>query len=214
MKLYIVPITLLLSLVSCQGGRKEQVVTEIKTPNLETNTEQHSGEQKLRAYCFYKLDDKYSVENDSGLIADWLKKKSLEIEKDTIVENILGQNGGGMHGAQKNPYTDLYLAVVTNSNDSNEVPEIRINGQLYTNNGHNFSTAINWYPIKLRYWEDELRAIKADDLKQQFSEDVLLDIKERNLDAFEILGEGEVLKFEIKFKEQKITKYFHAIYYE
>ena len=105
-------------------------------------------DQKLNAYCFLKLDDKYSTEKDSLVINTWLKERSLEIQTNNSIVNIFTQNGGGSNGSQWNPATDLYIAISIPLNELTEIPKLYVNGELYQNQIYIFTPHLSWYAVK------------------------------------------------------------------
>lgn len=204
-------ILLLISIVfiSCNRSKKESPTGTINSTNSEKNIE-----QKLNAYCFFELDDKYSEEKDSLVINSWLKEKSLLVLKNDSITNIFDQDGGGLNGSQKNPFTDLYVAIMTPSNESTEMPKLHLNGKLYEEQVYRHSPNLIWYAIKKEFWERELKNIDPAAIEKMYPPDYLKAIKNGEFSPNADLNEGEILEFEIIHKEEKITKFFHATYHE
>jgi len=72
MKLTVVIFLLIIALISCRENKQEDSPIAREILNSEKGIEQN-----LNAYCFFKLDDKYSTEKDSLVINTWLKEKSI-----------------------------------------------------------------------------------------------------------------------------------------
>ncbi len=209
MRLVVVFFLIVLALVSCQRNK-------IKKPTIVKKTgkvEQGIG-QKLNSYCFFELDDKYSIETDSLIINRWLKEKSTLLLKSDSVKNIFNQDGGGPNGSQWNPSTNLYLAILTTSNRYTEDPKLYINGKLYKRKIYEFNPYLSWYLIRQDFWEKEVKEIDSIDIKKMYLPEFLNGIKNGEFNPSEDLDYGKILRFEIFYKEEKLTKFFHATYGE
>lgn len=187
--------------LSCKENKKEHVTIVNSENNLE---------QKFNAYCFFKLDDKYSTEKDSLVINSWLKEKSLLILTKDSLTNIFSQNGGGPNGSQWNPATDLYVATVTSSLPATKTPKLYINGKLSSKQIYKYNSNLTWYVVKKDFWEKEIRKINSTDMQKLYSPELLNEIKENNYHSIEYLTQGKILKFEIANNKEKLTKFFHA----
>lgn len=209
MRLILVTFLTIWMLISCQGNKKENSTITKKILNSEKGIE-----QKLDAYCFFKLNDKYSTEKDSVVINTWLKERSIAILTNDSIENVFNQNGGGPNGAQWNPATDLYIAISISSNELTEIPKLYVNGKLYQKLIYKYQPHLIWYVLKQDFWEREIRKIDAPDVKQMYSLELLNGIKNGEFNTMVDLDYGEILKFEITYKEEQLTKFFHATYGE
>ena len=195
--------------ISCKGNKIEHHKTLEKVSNSEI-----AKKQEVKAYCFFELDDKYSEDKDSLVIKNWLKEESRLILKNDTIGNVFGQNGGGPNGAQWNPSTDLYVAILKPSNELHELPKLYLNGKSFTNQFYKYSPVLSWYLVKQDFWEQELREIDATDIKKMFSSEILRGIETGEYFPMTPLNYGEILKFEIRYKEEALTKFFHATYGE
>lgn len=191
--------------ISCQGKKKENFTNSKEFVNSKTNIK-----QKIEAYCFYKLDDKYSIEKDSLAINSWLKEKSKLILKNDSIESIFNQNGGGPNGAEWNPGTDLYIAIITSINTSTNVPKFSINGKSYSNKIYEYSPYLTWHKVKRGFWEKEIREIEYHDIENLFPVAFSDGIKNGEIDKNWVMEYGKILKFEFTYEEQKIINFFHA----
>jgi len=209
MKLIIVNFLIIIALISCKENEKENSTIAKEIFNSEKIVAKN-----LNSYFFYKLDDKYSTEKDSLIITNWLKEKSQTILKNDSIYNIFQQNGGGPNGAEWNPGTDLFIAVLTSNNVPSETPKIYLNGKLYKNQIYKYNPNLIWYKVKYDVWEQEVRGIDSDDIQKMFSAEFLNGVKKGKLDTVAPLEYGEVLRFDISYKENRITKFFHATYGE
>ncbi|WP_378172394.1 hypothetical protein [Aquimarina sp. SS2-1] len=209
MRLTLVTFLTIWVLISCQGNKKGNSTITKSILNSEKGIE-----QKLNAYCFFKLDDKYSTEKDSLVINTWLKEKSITILTNDSIDNVFSQNGGGPNGAQWNPSTDLYIAISTSSNELDEIPKLYMNGKLYQKLVYKYRPHLIWYVLKQDFWEREIRKINSSDVKKMYSLQLLNGIENGKFNKMVDLDYGEILKFEITYKEEKLTKFFHATYGE
>lgn len=196
-------------LISCQGNKKENPPILKEIVNSEKDIE-----QKLNSYCFYELDYKYSTEKDSLIINTWLKEKSLAILKNDSLENIFSQNGGGPNGSQWNPFSNLYIAISIPSDELTEIPKLYVNGKLYKKQIYKYSSYLIWYVIKQDFWEREIRDIDSIDVKKMYSPEFLSGVKNGKINTLVDLNYGEILKFEISYKKEKLTNFFYATYGE
>ena len=202
---------ILLSLViSCQriDGSK---------PNITGNTELKQVENASPiAYCFFKLDDKYSTENDPLIINKWLKRKSDLILKNKSIDNIFNHNGGGPNGAEWNPSTDLYIAILSPSiaKGSAENHQLFMNTKVYEQKILAYSPDLIWYNVKQDFWEDQLRTIDPSDIAEMYSNEFLEDIKTGSFEPVTELNYGEIIKFEVLLKSDTVSYFFHAAYGE
>ncbi len=209
MKSTLISLLIVVVFISCQRTKKENATIIKETGNTKPNIE-----QKLKTYCFYKLDDKYSIEKDSSTINRWLKEKSKLILMNDSLESIFNQNGGGPIGAEWNPSTDLYIAVLTSIKESTNSPKLFINKKPYENNVYEYRPYLTWYLVKQDFWEKEIRKIESNDMEKLFPTWLLKGIKNGRYNKSVISDFGEILKFDIRYEEQKITKFFHATYGE
>lgn len=168
----------------------------ITPKNVITNTN-----AKCKAYCFYKLDDKYSIVNDSTTINNWLEKKSINLLNGDFSGDTFHQNGGGPNGSQWNPSTDLYIAILKTKNSKHQ--QLYINNTLQERRVFQQNEHITWYKTDVDYWQNALKTIDSTDLKLMFSEDI-----ESN--PIIPLNSGKVLKCDVVCDTQKLTSYFHA----
>jgi len=212
MKLSPLVILFLVLFLSCNrdGGRKNEVD--------EKDNIQQSASTQLASFCFYGLDDKYgdSNENDSGVVIDWLRKKSELILKSKSTDNIFSQPGGGPNGAEWNPSADLFVAILHSSpaKDSTDVPKLLINGKRYEEVILEYNKNLTWYSIQRGFWENELRAIDAVDITKMYSSEFLNEVKNGNAHPVADLHYGEILKFEAVRRGDTLPSYFHAAYGE
>ncbi|GGX34091.1 hypothetical protein GCM10007384_38430 [Aquimarina muelleri] len=195
--------------MSCQRNKKENPTIIKRIENVEKNVE-----QKLASYCFFKLDDKYSIEEDNLIINTWLKEKSQVLLKNDSIPNIFSQNGGGPNGAQWNPSTDLYIAILTHYKESTEIPKLYINEKLYKKQVYPFSSHLIWYEVKQSFWEQEVKEIDSSDIQKMYPSEFLNGISAGEFNPVADLKYGKILKFEISYKKEKLTKFFHATYGE
>lgn len=195
--------------ISCKRNKKVNSTLLKEIVNSEKDIE-----QKLSAYCFFKLDDKYSTEKDSLVINTWLKERSITILTNDSTENIFTQNGGGPNGSQWNPATDLYIAISTSSKELTEIPKFYINGKLYQKQIYKYRPHLIWYVVKQDFWEREIREIESIDIEKMYSPQFLNGIKNGEFSPYVNLNDGEILKFEISHKEENLIKFFHATYGE
>lgn len=209
MRVVIVHFLIVLVFISCQRNKKENPAIIKEIENVEKNVE-----QKLAAYCFFKLDDKYSIEKDSLIINNWLKEKSQVLLKEDSIPNIFSQNGGGPNGAQWNPSTDLYIAILTHSKESTETPKLYINEKSYKKQVYSFSPRLIWYAVKQSFWKQEVKEIDSLDIQKMYPPEFLNGITNEEFHPVADLKYGKILKFEISYKEAKLTKFFHATYGE
>lgn len=202
----------LIVFISCQKNEeKKSSCQEIENTQKETVLKNES--LPLNSYCFFKLDEKYSVEKDSILIHNWLKEKSEIILANNSVENIFSHNSGGPNGAEWNPSTDLYIAVLSSSKTANK-PSLQINGKLYSNTVFNYNENLTWYIVEYDYWKNEALEIDSTSIKQMYAPEFLNGIKNKEFDLVADLNYGEILKFEISYENKILTKFFHATYGE
>lgn len=205
-------ILILLVLFSCQENKKEETVTE---KEIDTEITDEIIEPDFNAYCFYNLDNKHSTEKDISKIKNWLDEKSEAILNDDSIHNIFNQNGGGINGAQKNPNSDLYIAITTPNRDSTEVPKLYLNGDLYENQVYAYNPNLTWCKVDMDLWDESLKEIESNDIEIMFSEEFSNQSDYNNQStANEDLFIGQIIKFDITFKDKKLTKYFHAAFYE
>ncbi|MCX2764810.1 hypothetical protein [Aquimarina muelleri] len=209
MKVIIVHFLIVLVFMSCQRNKKENPTIIKRIENVEKNVE-----QKLASYCFFKLDDKYSIEEDNLIINTWLKEKSQVLLKNDSIPNIFSQNGGGPNGAQWNPSTDLYIAILTHYKESTEIPKLYINEKLYKKQVYPFSSHLIWYEVKQSFWEQEVKEIDSSDIQKMYPSEFLNGISAGEFNPVADLKYGKILKFEISYKKEKLTKFFHATYGE
>ncbi len=208
MKLVILIFLTFIVLISCKETRKESFTIEKEIVDSENNVE------KINSYCFYKLDDKYSTEKDSLIIVNWLKKKSHIILKKDSIQNIFYRNGGGPNGAEWNPATDLFIAVLTTQNVPANTPEIYLNGKLHKNKFYTHSPNLSWYKVKYNVWKRQAKDIDSIDMQKMFSTNFLNSIKNGEFEPMAPLENGEILRFDISYEKSRITKFFHAAYGE
>lgn len=204
-------ITIILPLlISCQGKDED------KTNPIENTDSRQDENALLTSYCFYTLDDKYSTENDSLIINKWLKEKSDFILKNKSIDNIFTHNSGGPNGAEWNPSTDLYLAIVSQSNakNSGEIHQLFINTKEYKQKILEYSPNLTWYKVERDFWENEVRAIDSLDIREMYSSDFLEDIKNGDFEPITDLNYGEILKFESVFNGDTLARFFHVTFGE
>ena len=165
----------------------------------------------LTSYCFYELDDKYSSKSDSITIMSWLNEKSNLLLNAESVENIFNHNGGGPNGAEWNPSTNLYVAIMSppKSNTSIKFAELFINGRPYGEKILEYNPNLTWYRVSRDFWENESRPITPLDISEMYSEDFLNSVKNERAQPITDLNYGEILKFEIFFKSDTLSKFFH-----
>lgn len=89
-----------------------------------------------------------------------------------------------------------------------------VNEKLYDKTIYNYSPNLIWYRVKQDFWEQEIRAIDATNVNAMYSKDYLNDIKNGEFKPVVALTYGEILKFDISYNEQKLTKFFYATYGE
>ena len=173
-------------------------------------------ETTFASWCFYKLDNKYSTENDSATIVKWLKEKSDQIINNTATNNIFNHNGGGPNGAEWNPSTDLYIAVQLPSppEDLNENLSVLVNGKPYQQLFFEYDHGIFWYRIDQTFWENEIKTIDSTDIDKIYSPLYLKGINDGDFQPITELNYGEVLKFEIIYDTDTLVNFFHATYGE
>jgi len=170
----------------------------------------------LASYCFYELDDKYSTENDCEAIDNWLKEKSNLILRNETVKNIFNHNGGGPNGAEWNPSTNLYVAVLYSSISQGRVnkPDLFINGKTYKEKLLEYNSNLIWYRVKQEFWTNESRTINSLDIKEMYSSEFLEDLNTENVQTITDLDYGEILKFRTCHDGDTILNFFHATYGE
>lgn len=207
-------IVLFMILMSCKSDPKTKNESKSSAAVKETITSKKPINKGLSSYCFFKLDDKYSTENDSITIKKWLEEKSQVILKSDSIENIFSQNGGGPNGAQWNPATDLYVAIATTSDELTELPKLYVNGKLYKKRSLAYTPALIWYVLSQDFWENEVRKIDSLDIKQMYTPEFLNGIEKGEFNPATDLDYGEILRIEISYGEDKLTKFFHATYGE
>ena len=210
MKVILVRLLTVLLFISCQGTKREHATTVTKITSAKKNVE----EQQLNAYALYKLDDKYSVEQDSLVIYDWLKEKSLTVLKNDTIGNIFRQNGGGPLGAQWNPYTDLYIAISAPVDEFNETPELYVNGSLFEKQVFLSSPGLTWYNLSLEFWEKETKEISTIAIEKLYYSEFSNELQPEVFERMAASNYAKVITFDIAYKEEKITKYFLASYGE
>ncbi len=209
MKLVIVFFLTFIVLISCKKTGKENSTIEKEIVDSEKKSV-----EKINSYCFYKLDDKYSTEKDSLIIINWLKKKSQIILENDSIQNIFYRNAGGPNGAEWNPATDLFIAVLTSKNIPTGTPKIYINKKLHKYEFYNHSPNLTWYKVKYNIWKHNVKAIDSIDMKKMFSTQFLNSIKNGEFKPIVPLEYGKILRFDISYKKNRITKFFHATYGE
>ncbi len=196
-------------LINCKI--KNEAQENIPAPPTNVQGPGHS----LKASCFFKLDDKYSTVRDSAQIEEWLTEKSKVLLNTDSIPNIFHRNGGGPNGAQWNPGTDLYLAVLAKgSSMDKETPSIYINGSLYDQKSNQKEIGLFWYAIPLDYWEKQLTNIDSEAIGNLYSPELLAGAENGIIDLSAPLDEGQILKFEIHYKKETITRYFHIAFGE
>ena len=183
--IYIFIIVIALSFFSCKKSTVTRLSTRILKKGINQNAKQINSDS-LNAYCFYMLDDKYASSTQSQEIDDWLKEKQKAIENKTLDYNLFDKNGGGPNGAEWNPSTNLYLAIVCPVNELNNNIELSINGTSYSNQMFLKDKNVSWYIIKQDFWEENLKEV----------------------------NEEKVLEFKIEFNNLTTKKYFYAAYGE
>lgn len=219
MKSSLIIISILFLLFSCKGNINENENLEKETPNTSDRLDlipepdkelreayEKSIVHKLNTFCFFKLDDKYSVEKDSLVIMNWLNEKSLAIIQNDTLVNIFNQEGGGPNGAQWNPSTDLYIGISLGSDEFTEIPKLYINGKLFEEETQQQSPNLVWYVLNQDFWNKEV--IEID------SPEYLREIENGNFKIEDNLLSGEIFKIEITYKDESLIKYFHAAYGE
>lgn len=209
MKLIIVKLSIIILLGSCIENIKENPTIKNEIINSE-----RSIAVNLSSYCFYKLDDKNSTEKDSLVINNWLKEKSQIILKNDSVQNLFQRNGGGPNGAEWNPATDLFIAILTTDSAPTEAPKIYLNGTLHKNQVYSYSPNLIWHRVNYDVWEQKLKHIEPNDIQSMFSAEFLNGIKNGEFQPNVPLEYGEVLRFDISFNEKRISKIFHSTYGE
>lgn len=204
---------ILVVFISCQKneGKKSSRQEIEKTPKEITLKEKTIS---LNSYCFYKLDEKHSAEKDSTLINNWLKEKSEIILANDSIESIFNQNAGGPNGAEWNPGTDLYIAILSPSKKITNKPSLRINGELYSKSVFEYNDNLIWYLVEYDYWLKEVKEIDSTDIKQMYTHEFLNGIKNKEFSPSADLLYGEILKFEISYGNKELVKFFYATYGE
>lgn len=189
-------------LVSC-GSQSDESGT---TANLDLPDEP-KGE--LMAYCFYKLDDKYSETNQATEIEAWLTTKTDNLLLADFRGNLFDRNGAGPNGAEWNPSTDLYVALVNASHEA----EVKVNDAVYK---ADFTTirGVYWFAIPLDDWQGRLKPISDEDVAVMFDKDNQTELATDEVELLQPTGIGEILKFEIKLDNQTAENYFHAAFGE
>lgn len=195
MKAVLVSILVTFLLCSCQS-------------NVHNDTD-----QSYNVYAFYALDDKTAMDNDAVNIMSWLQKKSESLEKGKVTYDLFDENrnGGGPNGAEWNPEADMYVATNVAFQES---LNIRINDTVfdqvvYEANGY------KWFLLEQNYWVNAFQEIKADDIKNLYTQDYII---KNQSGAINTVGELDLgVFFEILIyvdgKEWR-KEYFHAIHAE
>lgn len=165
--------------------------------------------RQLMVYCFYKLDDKYSETHQATEIEAWLTAKTENLLLADTRGNLFDRNGAGPNGAEWNPSTDLYVALV----NANPEAEVKMNDEVCKAD-FTIIQGVYWLVIPLDHWQARLKSISDEDAAALFEKDGEL---ERPTDEIELLQPktiGEILKFEIKSDNQTAVHYFHAAFGE
>ncbi len=187
----------------------------------EKSIEEHNKEEKVtkenskefEAFCFYQLDDKYSNENDSPKIKEWIKKESESIKTGKHnSNNLFDHDAGGPNGTEWNAGAHIYLVIQQSSVAVTENPKIWINEKPFYDKSIYQSEDLKWFLIRKEYWYNELRDVNSADIKDLYLDpEIRHAIKNEEYQPYV----GQVLRFDISYKNlPRITKYFHVAYGE
>ena len=205
-------LALVLSLfLSCKDSNRDK-----DHKQASKNIEKQMEKFVLTSYCFYQLDDKYSTENDGQIIDNWLNQKSIDIINHTEIESIFSHNAGGPNGAEWNPSTNLYIAILfpATPQNSTDPVELLINGKVYEDVYLKYNANLIWYKVKREFWENEVRTINTSDIEDMYPHDFLENIRAGNVQPITDLNYGDIIKFETIHKGDTLSSFFHTTYGE
>ncbi|TNE54491.1 MAG: hypothetical protein EP338_06655 [Bacteroidetes bacterium] len=199
----------LLFLASCQGDDHLQTAKTPK-PKIETKPKTH----QLSAYCFYQLDEKYSSEEDSSLIVQWMQEKSELILQNKIQGDIFAHEGGGPNGAEWNPSTDLYIALLFPEDKTSSSPKLQLNGRPQNHPVFEYNPHFVWYRVKEDFWVKQLKQMDSTEMRAIYPDALVKSIETGQFEPIADLMYGEILKFDISFQEESLIRFFHATFGE
>ena len=189
---------IVMSLIFCHAKGQDTVLQQIK---------------KYDAFCFYKLDDKYSKAAGTVEINTWVKEKTKQIQSGKITGDIFLRKGPGPNGSEWNPFTDLYIGIQLPNDNKNDELVINVNDKFFKKIKVNCEK-IKWLVIKKSFWGGHLRKIKAKDIAGLYGIEKIDAVKKGTYIPSAPLDEGEILKINIFSGNIKLEKYFHVNYGE
>ncbi|TSE04885.1 hypothetical protein [Aquimarina algiphila] len=204
----------LILIISCKSNTNKDEKEEklIEESNKEEEVAKENSKEFI-TFCFYQLDDKYSNENDSIKIQEWIKKESDIIKTGKLNSNdLFDHNAGGPNGAEWNAGTHIYLVIQQSPSSVAENPKIWINGKPFYDKSIYESKDLKWFLIRKEYWYNQLRDVNSADIKDLYPDPEIQNaIKNEEYEPYV----GQVLRFDISYENlHRITKYFHVAYGE
>ncbi|MEO0404211.1 MAG: hypothetical protein AAF193_05020 [Bacteroidota bacterium] len=118
-----------------------------------------NGSDDYQMYCYYQLDDKYSVNSDDTAIKSWLESTSDSIIVNRDRLNLFNTFGGGPGGSEWNPSTVLFVGILNLQSTQNKTwkPELILNGNIKRNAFFTCDSRIVWYRIEKKEWQALLK---------------------------------------------------------
>ena len=200
----LITVVLTIFVVGCQTG------IQIQEDQVETLKTEPS-EFGFNAFCFYKMDEKYSTEKDSLKIQQWMKDRSELLLTNDSFKNIFSSSGGGPNFAEWNPSTDLYIAV---RHPKTQPIHLTLNQKLPASDSFEFNEQLMWYKVQRSFWEKEARSIDSTDIPLLYVDTFLKEVELGIAHPLVGLDYGEVIRFDIWSGDKHIIEYFHAAYGE
>ncbi|MEQ1675807.1 MAG: hypothetical protein ABL876_03830 [Chitinophagaceae bacterium] len=180
------PITflLLLSLAACNNSGNNNNIS--KSPATDTTPPPPVSVIQLQSDtlqnwlgAYYKLDDKYSQQQDTSLINNWWRNKLLQVQLYVRPANLFSHKGGGLNGAEWNAATDLFIAGTTSFPLKNETLQVYLNNKpasgikLIRVAPSGRTGSLLFFRLPQGVWEKELRDIQTADLEALYGKDSL-----------------------------------------
>lgn len=194
---------ILLLIVSCQGNTE-------KSTEETTILDELPNQSDLKAYCFYKLDDKYCEVSDSTLIQNWKADKSAALKHNDVRGNLFEHKGGGPNGAEWNPSTSIYI-VVNQYNTNFELLQNDLQYKYVTEVVDGYT----WISITQSEWEERLVDITDKDWQVMFPNGPVQQSDEFGLQgAVQPPKTGQVIHFSFTNVSENQSYYFYAAFGE
>lgn len=156
--------------------------------------------------AYYKLDDKYSQQQDTSLINNWWRNKLLQVQLYVRPANLFSHKGGGPNGAEWNAATDLFIAGTTSFPLKNETLLVYLNNkpapgiQLTRMVPASKTGSLLYFRLPQAVWEKELRDIQPADLEALYGTDTIGTLHQSSPAS---LQTGQLLEIAIHIRQSR-----------